>query len=91
MGTAEIITKLRSLKELQTLIDEAQTEAEAIKNELKAYMTEKGTDEITVDVYKVRYKAVSGTRFDSAAFKRENGELYSRYVKPTVTRRFSVA
>lgn len=91
MSTHEIISKLKTLKELQALIEQANAEAETIKDELKAYMTENGTDEMTVDVYKVRYKAVNGTRFDSAAFKKTHSELYSQYVKPTVTRRFSVA
>lgn len=91
MSTHEIISKLKNLKELQALIDQANAEAETIKDELKAYMIENGTDEMTVDVYKVRYKTVSSTRFDSAAFKKTHSELYSQYVKPTVTRRFSVA
>lgn len=43
MSKNEIATKIRTLKELQALIDEAEQEAEAIKDELKAYMTERDT------------------------------------------------
>lgn len=91
MGTHELTSKIRELKELQALIDEAQAEAEALKDELKAYMTATGTEEIKVDVFKVRYTTVKSNRFDTAAFKKTHGDLYTQYTKETETRRFSVA
>lgn len=91
MTTNELTTKIRELKELQALIDEATAEADAIKDELKAHMTSEGKDELTVDVYKVRYTVVKGTRFDSAAFKKTHADLYAQYSKRTETKRFSVA
>lgn len=91
MSTTEITAKLRNLKELQALIEEANAEAEAIKDELKALMIANKTEEMTVDVYKVKYTTVTSCRFDSAAFKKTHGDLYAQYIKPTVTRRFSVA
>ena len=56
MSTTEITAKLRNLKELQALIEEANAEAEAIKDELKALMIANKTEEMTVDVYKVRFR-----------------------------------
>lgn len=91
MSTNEITTKVRDLKELQALIEEAQAEAEAIKDEIKAYMTATGKEEMTVDVFKVRYTTVTSSRFDSAAFKKTHGDLYAQYIRQTETRRFSVA
>ncbi len=91
MTTNELTTKIRELKELQALIDEATAEADAIKDELKAHMTSEGKEEMTVDVYKVRYTAVKSTRFDSAAFKKTHADLYAQYSKQTETKRFSVA
>ena len=91
MSTNEITTKIRELKELQALIETAQAEAEAIKDDLKAYMISAGADEMTVDVFKIRYATVKSTRFDTAAFKKNYAELYSQYSKTTETRRFSVA
>lgn len=64
----ELNAKVRELKELQILIDEAEAEAEAIRDELKAHMTAQGTEEITVDVFKVRYQTVSSSLFDSTGF-----------------------
>lgn len=91
MTTNELTTKIRELKELQALIDEATAEADAIKDELKAHMTSEGKDELTVDVYKVRYTVVKGTRFDSVAFKKIHADLYAQYSKQIETKRFSVA
>lgn len=91
MSTNELAKKIRELKELQALIDEAQAEVEAIKDGVKALMTAEGTEELTVDVYKVRYTVVKSNRFDTSAFKKTHAELYSQYTKETETRRFSVA
>ena len=40
MSTMDITAKLREIKELQALIDEAQTEIEALKDAVKAEMTD---------------------------------------------------
>ena len=91
MSTNELTTKIRELKELQALMEEAAAEAEAIKDELKALMLEAGKDEMRVDVFKIRYAIVKGSRFDTAAFKRTHAVLYAQYTRQTETRRFSVA
>ena len=41
--------------------------------------------------FKVRYKTIVTTRFDSKAFKAENAELYDRYTKESTSKRFTVA
>ena len=91
MSNNEMITKIRELKELQSLIDEATAEAEAIRDELKAMMTDTGVSELTVDVYKLRYTSVTSNRFDSKAFKENYSELYAQYCKPSTSMRFTVA
>lgn len=91
MSTKDITAKVRSLKELEALIAEAQAEAECIKDELKAEMINRNTEEMTVDVFKIRYKTVKSNRFDTNAFKSTHKELYSQYIKQTETRRFTVA
>ncbi len=91
MSENEIATKIRALKELQSLIEEAEQEVEAIKDELKAYMSEQGAQEIVVDIFKVRYAKVKSTRFDSAAFKKTHGELYAQYSKASEYNRLTIA
>lgn len=91
MSINEITSKVRELKELQALIDQAQAEAESIKDELKRHMEDAGTDELHADVYKVRYTTVKTSRFDSAALKKDAPGLYEKYTKQITTRRFTVA
>ena len=91
MSINEITAKIRTLKELQALMEQAQTEAEAIKDELKALMEETGMEEMNVDVFKIRYATIKGNRFDAAAFKKTHADLYAQYTRPTETRRFTVA
>ncbi len=91
MSTMDLLAKVRSLKELETLISEAQAELDSIKDELKAEMTNRNTEELDVDVFKIRYKTVKSNRFDTTAFKSTHKELYDQYVKQTESRRFTVA
>lgn len=90
MSKHELIAKIRTIKELQSLIEEATQEIEALKDELKAHMTEQGTQELNVDIFKLRYTKITSTRFDSAAFKKAHGELYALYSKPSETLRFTI-
>ena len=91
MSTHELTAKVRKLKELKTFADELATEITAIEDELKAEMTAQNVEEMTVDVFKLRYKAVTSNRSDSKAFQATHAELYAQYTKPTTYRRFSVA
>ena len=91
MSTKDLTAKVRSLKELEALIAEAQAEAEGIKDELKAEMINRNTEEMTVDVFKIRYKTVKSNRFDTNAFKSTHKELSNQYIKQTESRRFTVA
>lgn len=91
MSTKDLTTKIRNLKELEALIAEAQAEAEGIKDELKAELEQRNAEELDVDVFKIRYKAVKSSRFDSTAFKATHKDLYEQYTKVTEYRRFTVA
>lgn len=91
MSKNEMTSKVRELKELKALLDELNAEITAIEDEIKAEMTALNVEEMTVDVYKVRYKTVTSNRFDSTAFKATHADLYNQYTKQTTSRRFSVA
>ena len=51
MSTNEIAAKCRELRELQALIDEAQSEVDAIRDALKAAMGD--TEELRAGEYKL--------------------------------------
>lgn len=83
--------KVRELKELKAMQEELIAAVAAIEDEIKAFMTEQGVDELAVDVYKIRWKVVTGLRFDTSAFRKTHSDLYQQYTKQTTSRRFTVA
>ncbi len=91
MATNEIISKLNELSELRRMADELNAEIEAIQDVIKAHMTEADTDTITAGAFKVTWKAVTSTRIDTTALRKDLPEIWQEYGKTTTTRRFSVA
>ena len=89
MNVKELEHKARELRELLAFIEEAQEEAEAIKDELKAAMG--SAEELRAGEYKITWKAVTSSRVDTKALKAAAPELVERFTKTTTTRRFVVA
>lgn len=91
LGNRAIENRVAKLKELEEQAKALETEMEAIKSELKADMEEKGVDEVETAHYKIRWKEIESSRFDTAAFKKEFTELYNKYIKKSVSKRFTIA
>ena len=91
MATNEIIRKLNELSELRRMVDELNAEIEAIQDEIKAHMTAEETDTLTAGAFKVTWKAVTSTRIDTAALRKDLPEIWQEYGKTSTTKRFSVA
>lgn len=89
MSNTELTSKIKELRELQALIEEAQAEAEAIKDTLKAYMGDR--EEVRAGEYKVTWKTVTSSRLDTAALKKALPDVAQAFTKQTTTRRFVVA
>ena len=91
MSTTEITTKIEALKDLESLIEEAKAEAEALRDEIKAEMLNRDTEELEAGQYIVRWTSVLTQRFDTTAFKKVMPEIYKEYTKQVSSRRFSIA
>lgn len=91
MGTMEISKMVQDLKELEAMAAEISAEMDTIKDKLKSEMDRRKIEEMSVGVFKVRYKSVTSKRFDSKAFKASHGDLYDRLVRENTTKRFSVS
>lgn len=91
MTNLEMQNKVMELKELKAMADEVSAEVKKIEEELKAELDAQQVDEMQAGAFKVRYKTIVTTRFDSKAFKAENAELYDRYTKESTSKRFTVA
>lgn len=90
MSSNELTSKVRELKELRGFAEEIEAEIAALEDSIKAEMTARDVEEMTVDVFKVRWTTVRGSRFDSASFRKAMPELAESFMKPTLTRRFSI-
>lgn len=89
MSTAEVESKCRELRELQALIDEAQAEAESIKDALKAAMG--SAEEMRAGEYKLTWKTVKSVKLDVSALKTALPDVAARFSRESTTRRFCVA
>ena len=89
MSTNELTTKIRDYRELQALIEEAQQEAETIKDAIKAHMG--AQEELRAGGYKVTWKVVNSARIDTSALKRVLPEVAQQFTKESTSRRFTVA
>lgn len=91
MSTIEITSKIEALKDLESLIEEAKAEAEALRDEIKTEMLNRDTEEMEVGQYIVRWTSVLTQRFDTTAFKKVMPDVYKAYTKQVSSRRFSIA
>lgn len=89
MSINELEAKARELRQLQALIEEAQAEAEAIKDSIKAVMGD--SDSIQAGEYRITWKAVTSSRIDTTALKKAMPDVAERFTRETTTRRFCVA
>ena len=91
MSTHELEIKCRELRQLQALIDEAQAEAETIKDAIKAELTRQSVDELTAGEYKVRWTVVKSSRLDTNALRKAAPELCEKFTRSVEAKRFCVA
>ena len=81
--------KIRELREMMALIEEAQAEAETLRDEIKAFMGSQ--EELRAGEYRVTWKPITSARLDTTALRAAAPELVERFTKTTTTRRFHVA
>lgn len=89
MSERELTAKIKELREMQRMAEEAAALAEAIKDELKAFMGD--SEELCAGEYKVTWKSVKSSRMDTAALRKAMPEIAAAFTKETTTRRFCIA
>ena len=91
MAENEITAKVEQLKEWEALLEEAQEQVETLRDDIKAEMLARETEEMQCGAYIVRWTSVLSNRFDSTAFKKEYAQLYKEYTKQVASKRFSIS
>ena len=91
MSINELEIRIEKMQEWETLAAEAQAEAEAIRNTIKAEMQDRNTEELQAGRFIIRWTSVLTSRFDSAAFKKTMPDIYKAFLKQSASRRFSIS
>ena len=91
MSINELEIRIEKMQEWEALAAEAQAEADAIRNTIKAEMQERDTEELQAGRFIIRWTSVVSNRFDSSAFKKVHGELYRAFCKAVNSKRFSIS
>jgi predicted phage-related endonuclease len=91
MSNNEMEVRIQKLLEWEALAEEAKAEADMIRDEIKCEMMDRGTEELMAGRFIVRWTSVLSNRFDSAAFKKQYGDLYKHFTKQVSSKRFSIA
>lgn len=86
-----IDTTMKELAEYIRLGEEVAANIEALKDVLKAYMQETGKDVLTGTEHKASYKAVTSSRIDTTALKKDLPDIVTAYTRTTETKRFTFA
>ncbi len=91
MSTTEMNSKVQQLRELRRMADELAAEIECLTDSIKAEMDARGAEEITGADWRITWKPVTSSRFDSTGFKKAMPELAARFMKESISRRFVLA
>ena len=91
MSKIELLAKIELLNKYEAMIEELKTEAETVRNSIKAEMDAREVEELIAGQYIVRWTSVLSNRFDSTSFKKVMPEVYKAYTKQVSSRRFSIS
>ena len=91
MSKIELLAKIELLNKYEAMMEELKTEADGIRNSIKAEMEAREVEELIAGQYIVRYTSILSNRFDSTAFKKVMPEIYKAYTKQVSSRRFTIS
>ena len=88
MSNQELTARVNELQELKRMQEELNAEIDALQNAIKTAM---GDNEIIIaGAWKVTYKAITTTRIDTTALKKDRPDIAAQYSKTSISRRFTV-
>ena len=80
--------KLKRRAELEELMKRMETEKKQIEQELKLYMGY--AENAENEHYRISWKSIVSNKVDTTRLKEEKPEIYTEYLKPSVSRRLTV-
>lgn len=91
MTTQDMQAKASEYKEYKRMIEEMQSIADSIADELKAAMTEAGETKVIAGQYKITYSEISRKDIDKKRLETEQPEIFTAYQKATSYMRLLVS
>ena len=88
MSTKEITKTAAELMELRRMREELDAEIATLEDAIKKEMGDR--EQLIAGAFKVTWKSVTSSRFDSARFKKDHAELAEAYTQVTTARRFCI-
>ena len=79
---------MREIAEYSRMAEEIGATLDGLTDKLKKHMEENGLESIAGNEHKASYKAVTSSRIDTTALKRDMPDIAAKYTKTTETRRF---
>ena len=80
---------MKELAEYIRMGEQIAATVDGLKDQLKQIMQAQGVDTLTGTEHKASFKAVSSSRIDTSALKRELPAVAAQYSRTTETRRFT--
>ena len=68
-----------------------QNRKKTVRDEIKAEMLNRNTEELEAGQYIVRWTSVLSQRFDTTSFKKVMPDVYKAYTKQVSSRRFTIS
>ena len=90
MSTNELNTAARELKELRLMAEQLDAEIKSLEDAIKTHMTEHAIDTLITTDVKITWKAVTSSRIDTTALKKQLPDVAAVFTRETTTRRFTV-
>ena len=91
MTVAEISGKVKEIRELRRLIEDAQAVVDSLQDEIKAEMTAQETEILTGDTWKITWKTITSKRIDTTALKKALPDIAEQFSKISTSKRFTLA
>ena len=91
MTNRQLDNRVKKLQDLEAQIKALEEQADAIRDEIKADLTEKGEDEHNTGAFLIRWKEIISKRLDSKALKAALPDVFATYSKESSSRRFIVS
>ena len=80
---------MKELAEYIRMGEQIAATVDGLKDQLKEIMQAQGVDTLTGTEHKASYKAVTSSRIDTTALKKDAPEIAAKYIRTTESRRFT--